>query len=113
MHMIFPFKRFNGIKIIDLKDIGAMKIAAISDRGLRRDFIDLYFICNKGISLSYLLKLYDRKYRQLKSNMVHIQKSLVYFDDAEKEEAPSMLRKITWQEIKMFFEKEVKKLTRF
>lgn len=111
--VLFHSKRFHNIKILDIKDIGAMKLAAISDRGVKRDFIDLYFICKKGVSLSYLLRLYDKKYKKLKNNLIHIQKSLVYFDDADSEEMPKMLRKVIWQDIKKFFENEVKKLIKF
>jgi len=111
--VLFHFKIFHNIRVLDIRDIGAMKIAAISDRGVKRDFIDLYFICKEGIPLSYLLKLYDRKYKKLKINLVHIQKSLVYFDDAEKDEMPRMIRKVSWEDIKKFFENEVRKLIKF
>lgn len=36
-------------------------------------------------------------------------KSFIYFDDAEPEEMPKMLKKATWEEIKKYFENEVKK----
>lgn len=107
--VLFSLKEFRRIKILDLRDIAAMKVAAISDRGTKRDFIDLYFLCQK-ISLDYALKLYDRKFRTLKANLLHIQKSLVYFEDAEKEETPKMLKDAPWRKVKEFFEREVKKL---
>ncbi len=99
-----------GIKIANLRDIAAMKIDAIATRGYKRDFIDLYFI-SKDIPLQDSLKHYNRKYGKLASNVVHIQKSLVYFQDAEIEEMPRMLIKVEWAEVKRFFEKEVKKIT--
>jgi predicted nucleotidyltransferase component of viral defense system len=36
-----------GIELASLKDIAAMKLAAIMDRGTKRDFIDLYFFSEK------------------------------------------------------------------
>ncbi|MFA4888832.1 MAG: nucleotidyl transferase AbiEii/AbiGii toxin family protein [Candidatus Omnitrophota bacterium] len=42
--VLFPFKSLSDINILDLRDIAAMKIDAISTRGIRRDFIDLYFM---------------------------------------------------------------------
>ena len=106
--VLFPFKSLFDINIIDLRDIAAMKIDAISTRGIKRDFIDLYFMCQKGISLKEMLSLYDRKYGTLSSNIIHIQKSLVYFIDAEASTMPKMIKKIDWEEVKKYFENEIK-----
>ena len=106
--VLFPFKSLFDINILDLRDIAAMKIDAISTRGIKRDFIDLYFICQKGISLKEILSLYDRKYGTLASNIVHIQKSLVYFVDAEAAAMPKMIKKVDWEEVKRYFENEVR-----
>lgn len=108
--LLFPLRDFLGVNILDLRDIAAMKIVAISDRGTKRDFIDLYYICKDNINLEDILKFYDRKYAKLASNLMHIQKSLVYFADAEKQPMPKMLKPCKWQEVKSFFEAEVKKL---
>lgn len=108
--VLLPFQFFQGIRLADLRDIAAMKIAAISDRGLKRDFIDLYYICRSGISLQEMLDLYDRKYQTLASNMVHIQKSLVYFVDADASENPVLRKPTDWNQVKRFFECEVKRL---
>jgi hypothetical protein len=89
-----------------------MKIDAISTRGIKRDFIDLYFICQEGISLKQALSFYDRKYGTLASSLVHIQKSIVYFIDAEATTVPKMLKKVEWEEVKKYFEDEVKKLVK-
>lgn len=102
--------KFKNINIAGLTDISAMKIAAISERGTKRDFVDLYFILQK-IKLNDVLDFYERKYKKLASNLVHIKKSLVYFEDAEEEDMPNMLRRISWKEVKRFFEKELKKFT--
>lgn len=103
--------KFLGINICDIKDIAPMKIAAISDRGTKRDFIDLYFIiaAEKLFTLRQILDLYDRRFKILRQNKLHILKSLVYFDDADQNIAPKMLKNADWQEIKNFFNKEVKK----
>ncbi len=101
---------FNDIKIASISDIAAMKIAAVSERGTKRDFIDLYFILQK-FTIPEILDFYNRKYKKLSSNMIHIKKSLVYFTDAEEEKMPKMLKQISWKEVKKFFEKEIKKLS--
>ena len=99
------------MQIADLADIAAMKIDAISDRGRKRDFIDLYFIAKK-YSLEKILTFYDQKYKLLKTNRIHIIKSLAYFSDAQNDPMPQMIEKINWQEVKTFFEKEVKKIAK-
>lgn len=110
--LIFRKHNFSGVKIADIKDIVPMKIAAVSDRGTKRDFIDLYFAIKmeKALSLDEILRLYDQKFRLLKQNKMHILKSLVYFDDAEKEMMPKMLKNVSWREVKNFFKEEIKKI---
>jgi len=99
---------FKNINIAAVADIAAMKIAAVSERGTKRDFIDLYFILQK-ITLNEALSLYDRKYQKLSSNLIHVKKSLVYFEDAEKDPMPMMLVSVSWPEVKNFFKGEARK----
>ena len=110
--LLFKTHKFLDINIADIKDIAAMKIAAIADRGTKRDFIDLYFILNEAkiMTLEKSLKLYDKKFKVLSQNKLHILKSLVYFDDAENEPMPMMIRDIEWGKIKEVIVDKVKKL---
>jgi len=105
---LFAFKEIYGIKVADARDIGCMKIDAISSRGTKRDFIDLFFICKSVLPLARLLNLFKKKYSSVNFNMVHILKSLIYFDDAEKDPLPRMIKPISWDEVKGFFVKEVR-----
>lgn len=102
-------KILKSINLVSLEDIAAMKIAAISDRGTKRDFIDLYFLL-AHFSLEKILKLYDQKYQNLAANRVHILKSLVYFADAERESMPEMIKDINWQDLKTLIMEKVKGL---
>lgn len=108
--VLFPFREFSKIKLVDLRDLGAMKIDAIGSRGIKRDFVDLYFICQSGFTLTELIGFYDRKYGSGASNLIHIQKSLVYFADADASEEPKMIKTVDWPKVKAFFEHEVKKI---
>jgi predicted nucleotidyltransferase component of viral defense system len=110
--LLYPTKKFGRINVIDMRDIAAMKIAAIASRGTKRDFIDLYFICKDTLSLPDAIGLYDKKYKNLATTKIHIMKSLVYFEDAQADEMPEMLKKANWEDIKKFFENEVKKLVK-
>lgn len=101
---------FLGVKIASLKDIAAMKINAIEDRGSKRDFIDLYFLSQK-FTIPEMLKFYDKKYHCLEDHAYNIFKSLNYFEDAESEKSPNMIKSVDWLKIKNFFQSEVKKLS--
>jgi hypothetical protein len=103
-------KKFGLIHVVDVRDIAAMKLAAIASRGTKRDFVDIYFIGKGGLSLKEFFQFYDQKYKNLATTRMHLLKSLLYFDDAEPEEMPKMLKKITWQEIKEYFVHQVKKM---
>lgn len=110
--LLYAAKKFGMVNITDVRDIAAMKIAAIASRGTKRDFVDLYFICKENVSLPDAIQLYDKKYENLATTKIHIVKSLVYFEDAESDATPKMLKKAAWEEIKRYFEKEVKKMAR-
>ncbi len=110
--LLYAAKKFGMVNVTDVRDIAAMKIAAIASRGTKRDFVDLYFICKENVSLPCAIQLYDKKYENLATTEIHIMKSLVYFEDAESDETPKMLKDVDWEDIKRYFEKEVKKLAR-
>jgi len=110
--LLFKPLKYQFLKIADIRDIATMKIDAIATRGLKRDFVDLYFICKSGYSLAEILNFYDKKYKNLSSNLIHLQKSLVFFNDAEPDEMPRMIRQVKWEDVKKYFIREVRKLTR-
>jgi hypothetical protein len=95
-----PFRSFG---VADIRDIALMKLIAISGRGGRKDFIDLYLILRRGILLQGLFDLLPKKYGKGRANSYHILKSLCYFDDAELEPMPKMLVPFDWKECKNFF----------
>lgn len=106
--LLDPVLDFGGVGVADVADIACMKIDAISSRGTKRDFIDLYFICRKFKPIEGLLELYSKKYRKVKFNKLHLVKSLVYFDEAEGDIVPEMIEKVDWEEVKKFFREKVK-----
>lgn len=97
--------------IADMLDIALMKLEAISGRGSKKDFIDLFFLF-KHFSISLLLLEYPRKYGIEISNHYHLLKSLVYFEDAENQPMPTMLQNVLWEDIKKKIVLEVSKTQR-
>lgn len=102
--------RIGGINVVALPDIACMKLDAVSSRGSKKDFIDIYFILKSGYSLKSLLRYFRKKFSDIHYNMIHVQKGLVYFKDAEHEKMPSMLIPVEWDSVKKFFINEVKNL---
>lgn len=104
-------QEFMGLNLLNLKDISAMKIAAVGDRGTKRDFIDLYFL-SKIYSLDEMLKFYDFKFSDLNDKIYHLIKSFNYYKDAENDVLPKMLVDISWNEVKDFFHQEAMRLAK-
>jgi hypothetical protein len=107
--LLFPAALFLGVQVADSRDIACMKVSAIASRGSKRDFVDLYEACRR-FDLAELLNLFARKYAETRYNRVHILKSLVFFDDAEKDPLPHMLTSLDWDEVKRFFQRAVQGL---
>ena len=87
----------DGIRLAGYEDIAAMKLAAISGRGTKKDFVDIYYLLNL-ISLSEMIKLYQKKYAD--GSIFMVLKSLIYFNDAEPDIMPDMLKQLSWGEVK-------------
>ncbi len=104
--LLYPTISFSAVSLADPRDIAAMKIAAVMDRGTKKDFVDLYELSHNGISIENMFMFYDKKYGAFENNMFSIIRSLGYFDDAEKGDMPQMLIPLSWDEVKEFFAKE-------
>lgn len=87
----------DNIRLASLEDIGAMKLSAITNRGTRKDFVDLYFLL-EVFDFKQLVDFYHKKYPEAEDFLMY--KSLLYFEDAENEPMPKMIKTITWNEIK-------------
>lgn len=111
----YPAKKplnYGFIKILTPEDIAVMKIIAISQRGRKRDFFDLYW-CAKNIAplKEFILKL-KTQYPSVAHDYHHILTSLVYFTDAETDPKPKINFNADWPQVKKFFIAEVSKITK-
>lgn len=100
------------IRLLLPEDIAAMKIIAISQRGRKRDFLDLYWYCHQRERLAEVIYRSLQQYPGQADNLNHILRSLVYFDDAENDPMPETYFKVTWRSIKTYFRSEVPAITR-
>ena len=69
---LFPGQPYVFFKLADPRDIALMKLAAISGRGSRKDFIDLYIILRGGLSLEECFQWLPQKYGEGRSNAYHV-----------------------------------------
>ena len=79
-----------------------MKLSAVTNRGSRKDFIDLYYLITNFRSLESYLDLFQKKYQQ--QDIGHVIRSLVFFEDAEQEPEIELFYQVDWQKLKHDFE---------
>lgn len=103
---------YGAVRVLVPKDIAVMKIIAISQRGKKRDFVDLYWYVRKQEPLADILRRLPNQYPNLAHNYHHIVNSLVYFADADPDPMPELFFTAHWKEIKEFFRVEVPKVTK-
>ncbi|MBN1847583.1 MAG: nucleotidyl transferase AbiEii/AbiGii toxin family protein [Deltaproteobacteria bacterium] len=110
----FPLKTLSpdikNIRVADPRDIGRMKILAISSRGSKKDYIDLYCITREIMTLESLISLAMEHDKGVKYSKLLFLKGLVDFEEADREENPSMILEISWEEVKDSLKQEVKRI---
>lgn len=101
--LVRPVFLVDGVPLASLEEIGAMKLAAIINRGTRKDMVDLYFIL-QNVSLDALFQVAAVKYARIRSFPVSALRALSYFEDAEELPMPQMLNRTPWSKMKKFLE---------
>jgi hypothetical protein len=96
-------------KLASRKDLAAMKIAAVTQRGAKKHFVDLFALASQSFSLRQMLRWYQEKYAI--HDVAHVLYSLAYFDDADQERMPTMLWKVNWPTVKDTIRRWVDELT--
>lgn len=99
--LLEPPRVISGIPVAGLKDIAAMKLVAIAQRGRRRDFIDIYYLLQK-FTLKETLRFAQEKYSDF--DIYFGLRGLLYFKDADSdlaiERSVIFDRRLTWLKIK-------------
>ncbi len=95
---IRPILHEEGIRLLSLEDIAPMKLDAISGRGSKKDFYDVFFLL-QHFTLEKMFGLYLEKYPH--QTTFHVLRSLAYFEDAENDPEPIVFdMSITWPVVK-------------
>lgn len=101
----------SGPKILSVLDIISAKAYALNRRGNWRDYLDLYFILkNRKVSLGKIIQNAQDVFNEMFSKKLFLSQ-LIYHEDLDKNDIKSVnffRNKANSQEMKEFFEKEIK-----
>ena len=90
-------------------DLAAMKIGAIAQRGLKRDFVDVWALLQSGWTIAKLIRAYQTRYNV--HGTAHVLIALTYFDDTNKHSIPRMLWPVRWPQIRRDIEQAVQEFS--
>lgn len=102
--------KFHGINLVQVPEIAVMKAHTLSYRGTFKDYVDFYFILKeKHTTLENIKKIAEKKYKE-DFNFRLFLEQLLYLEDIKPEEIEFLKEKATKEEMRKFFEKEIKKI---
>lgn len=104
--LLFPEANYLGLKVADWRDIIAEKFKAVSQRGSKKDFYDIYCaIIGNHLSIKETVTIFKKRFAHTNLNFYHVLRSLTYFEDAENEPDPQLTKSyfFRWEEVKAFF----------
>lgn len=98
---------FSEERRLTVQGILATKLHAVLDRGLRRDFFDLYVVLQReSLGIAECLAALRSVYEQPVSDVLLL-RALTYFDDADREAKLPGEGPKDWKTVKAFFESRV------
>ena len=92
-------------------DLGLMKLGAIISRGTRRDFVDLFLLC-QVLSLAELLGRSHEKFGHVRDFSLQALKGLADHSQVIGEPMPKLSRPVTWEDVEGWVGTEVRTLGR-
>jgi predicted nucleotidyltransferase component of viral defense system len=96
--LLSPYVTEEGVRMFALEDIASMKLAAITNRGAKKDFYDIYELISR-FGFSQLCHWYQQKYTD--TSLFMMLKSVTYFQDADQFETPVLINQtVSWNEVK-------------
>ncbi len=109
--LIAPLAVSEKARLASVEDIALMKLDALLARAARKDFYDLYFICQK-VSLRQILNLAPKKYPSTRDFETQTVKRLAYFENADQDVDPTLLLPVSWLGVKEYFTEQAKVIGR-
>ena len=100
--MVGTMVEAEGARLAGIEDIGLMKLDALLGRASRKDFHDLFAICQR-LSLRQMLDSAPQKYPHTRDFEAQVVRRLAYFERAEQEEPVPLLQAVPWEMVKQYF----------
>jgi len=94
----------SGLRLASPMDIAAMKVNAVTGRGTKKDFVDVFFLL-QHYSFDELIQFYLQKYPDGSEYRALL--SMSYFADADQQPMPFMFHDVEWNTIKNFIKHQV------
>jgi len=98
-----------GCKLAALPDLAAMKLAAVSQRSMKRDYVDVHALMTIGkMTLERQLGFFQQKFPKADSSIVV--RALGYFTDVDKGPMPEMVAFTKWDVVKRDISRSLRRL---
>jgi len=109
--LVDPESRYGGVAVASPVDLGLMKLGAIISRGTRRDFIDLYLLCQE-LPLSQLLRRSSAKFGHVEDFSVQALKGLADLSQIDGEPMPRLNQPMEWATVEGWLRQQAHTLGR-
>lgn len=106
-----PRESERGLRVAGLIDLAVMKLAVAAQRGLRRDYWDLYEILKSGIDIRDAGDAFLKRFGKGESDLYHVARAISFFEDTEKDpHLPRGLTQARWRAIKKYLLEQAPRL---
>ena len=100
-------KNYEGVSLLEAKEIAATKAYTIGRRGSYKDYVDLYFCLRKHTTIEEIIDIARQKYGE-KFNASLFLEQLIYYEDIEASEIKYLKKEVRVDELKSFFGKKIR-----
>ncbi len=104
-----PPHEHRGLEVASAVDLGLMKLGAVISRGTRRDFVDLFLLCQR-LPLGELLARAGDKFGHVGDFALQALKGLADLSEVEGEPMPQLLQPLAWETVETWLDESVREL---
>ena len=104
-----PPAEHRGVEVASALDLGLMKLGAIISRGSRRDFVDLYLLC-QHLPLADLLVVAPDKFGHVGDFALQALKGLADLSEVAGEPMPPLSEPLAWETVEAWLDSNVREL---
>ena len=103
--LIRPTLAVEGIRMVSMEDIVAMKVQAVLGRAKKKDFWDIAELL-KHFTVDDFVKFHKEKFAT-QNLYITVPQAISYFADADDSEDPISLKNQTWESVKGEIQKKI------